>query len=226
MHDETGPGGLFASFGEAERADLEAMSTTRRYTPGTVLFHEHDPSDFVLVLREGRVKVSALTVDGREVVLAVCGPDEILGELSAVDGEPRSASAIALEPVVALMIPADRFRDFLDTHATAAMLVLRSIATRLRSADRRDVEYIALDAAGRVAARLVELADRFGTDDGDDGLRIALPITQDELAGWTGCSREAVGKALQVLRKQGMVATGRREITVVDLDRLRSRASL
>lgn len=216
--------GLLEQLGAAERADFEERATVRNYGAGATLFHEGDPSDWVVAIVEGRVKVSALTEDGREVILAVCNPGEVLGELSAIDGRPRSATATALEPVRALMLAVDEFRAFLDHHPSAAVHLLQSVAERLRDADRRDVEYAALDSIGRIAARLVELAERFGIERGDGGVRIELSITQDELAGWTGCSREAVGKALRTLREQGLVATGRRAITVLDTDGLQRRA--
>lgn len=216
--------GLLNHLGPEARAEFERRATERRYADGAAMFHEGDPSDWVLGIVDGRVKVSALTDEGREVVLAVCEPGEVLGELSAVDGRPRSATATAMGPVTALMLGVADFRAFLEAHPDASIPVLRSIAERLRDADRRDVEYAALDSVGRVAARLTELADRFGTTHVDGGVRIELPITQDELAGWTGCSLEAVGKALQTLRRLGHVSTARRAITVLDADALRSRA--
>lgn len=221
MADESG---LFDRLSPEDQADFEHRATERRYREGSTLFHEGDPSDWVIAIRDGRIKISALTPDGREVVLAVCGPGEVLGELAAVDGKPRSATATAVDDVRVLLMDVDVFNAFLDERPKASMLLLRSIAERLRDADRRDVEYAALDSLGRVSARLLELADRFGTPHDDGGVRIELPITQDELAGWTGCSREAVGKALQQLRKLGAVATARRSITVLDADLLAARA--
>ena len=115
------------------------------------------------------------------------------------------------------------FIEFLRTHGQAATVLLRLITSRLRDADRKRVEFGAFDIAARVAGRLVELADRFGEPDGR-GVRISVALSQDELAGWVGASREAVAKALRVLRERGFVTTGRRTMTVLDLDGLRLRA--
>ena len=104
------------------------------------------------------------------------------------------------------------------------MALLRLVTSRLRDADRKRVEFGAFDIAARVAGRLVELADRFG-EPVPDGVRIPVPLSQDELAGWVGASREAVAKALRVLRDRGLLTTGRRTMTVLDLDGLRRRAS-
>jgi len=220
-----GTGGWFAELPAAERAALHARGTNRRFRAGSTLFHEGDPSDWVVLLTDGRVKIASLTADGKDVVLSVCAPGELIGELSAVDGLPRSATATAIDPVVAQVIPAEEFRTFLAGHPAASLSLLASVCARLRDSDRRRVEFVALDSIGRVARRLVELAEQFGVADADGALRIDVPITQDELAGWTGSSREAVGKALHALRGRAWIRTARRCITVVDLEGLRSRAT-
>ena len=170
------------------------------------------------------MKVSTLTDDGKEIVLAFRGPGDLLGELSAIDGEARSATVEAIEPVEALAIPASDFRSYLIAHPEVGLLLLQMLSRRLRDADRKRVEYGAHDTVGRVAARLVELAERYG-EPVARGIRIGLPLSQEELAGWTGASREAVSKALQTLRKVGWVLTERRRITVLDVEALRRRSA-
>lgn len=177
-----------------------------------------------MVLLHGRVKVSTVTEEGKEIVLAFRGPGDLLGELAAIDGEPRSATVEAIEAVEAIAITAADFRSFLSTHAEVSMLLLRMLSRRLRDADRVRVEYGAHDTVGRVAARLVELVEEYG-EPVDGGIRIGLPLSQEELAGWTGASREAVSKALQTLRGVGWVRTERRKITVLDLEALRRRSA-
>jgi CRP-like cAMP-binding protein len=158
------------------------------------------------------------------VVLGLRGPGDLLGELGALDGQPRSASAIALDEVEALVLPAADFKTFLEAHPRAALAILEMLATRLRDADRKRVEFAAQDSLSRVAARIVELSDRFGVEH-DEVIQIELPISQEELAGWTGCSRDSVVKALQTMRGLGWLETERRRITVRDLDALRRRAA-
>jgi CRP-like cAMP-binding protein len=207
--------------------DLEALTAwgrQRRFPRGSVLFHEGENADHVLIVRSGRVKVSSFTADGKEIVLAVRGPGELLGELSAIDGEPRSASAGALEPVEVLSVPAEDFRAFLGTRPRITVALMQMLSRKLRDADRKRIEFGAYDTVGRVCHRLVELAERFGERSGE-GLRITLPLSQQELAGWTGSSREAVAKALHQLRVRGYVETARRGITVLDMEALRRRAT-
>jgi CRP/FNR family cyclic AMP-dependent transcriptional regulator len=202
---------------------LQSVARRRDYRRGTVLMREADRSDWVFVLRSGRVKVSVDTASGTEVVLAVRGPGALLGEFSALDREPRSATVTALEPVSGLIVPLTEFEKFLTANGRVAYLLIRTVISRLRDADRKRIEFGAHDTIGRVAARLIEMADRFGQST-PDGLKIALPFSQDELAGWIGASREAVSKALGVLRAAGTIKTSRMSVVVRDLADLRRRA--
>ncbi len=219
------PDEFMARLSQADRAELTERGRRRQYPTGASLFLEGESCSTVVVVVSGRVKAFSLTEHGEEILLAVRGPGALLGELSAVDGAPRSASVAALEPVVALVVPIAAFLNFLRSHGDAAIALLQLVTARLRDSDRKRVEGAAYDIPARVARRLVELADRFGEPD-PQGVRIAVALTQDELAGWVGASREAVAKALRVLRDRGLVVTGRRTMTVVDLDGLRRRAGV
>lgn len=206
-----------------EQAALEAVGQRRQWRRGAVIYREAGPSESVTILRSGRVKVSSDTASGVEVLLAVRGPGALLGEISAIDGGLLSATVTALEPVIALAVPSPDFERYLLGHARVTFLLMRELTRRLRDADRKRIEFGAYDTTGRVAARLVELAERFG-EPSDEGLRINLPLSQDELAGWTGSSREAVTKALRTLREEGLIQTGRLYVIVHDLETLRARA--
>lgn len=207
-----------------EAAALERIGRKREWKRGDTIFREAEESDWLLVLLTGRVKASSHTAGGTEVVLAVRGPGALIGELSAIDREPRSATVQALEPVTGLVLPVTDFEAYLSGHGRVAFLLMRTLSDRLRDADRKRIEFGAFDTTGRVAARLVELAERFGRPT-PEGIRISLPLSQDELAGWIGSSREAVSKALGVLRSNGWIRTSRLLVVVLDLDALRARAS-
>jgi CRP/FNR family cyclic AMP-dependent transcriptional regulator len=194
----------------------------RSYSRGSALFHERQISDRVVVILSGCVKLSRVSEVGTEVVFAIRDAGDLLGEQSAIDGEPRAATAIALEPVEALVVPTRDFIAFLEEKPRAALQITRMLSRRLRDADRKRFEFASQDSVGRVAARIVELAERFGSPV-EGGVQIDLPISQEELAGWTGCSREAVSKALQTLRAPGWIETRRRHITVLDLEAVRRR---
>ena len=216
--------GFLASLDDEELASLKQRATKRRFPKGSTLLNEGDVSGRVMLLQSGRVKICSFTADGKEVMLALRGPGELLGDLSAIDGGPISASVCAMEEVEVLVLSANEFRQFLATTPGAALKLLELSAERLREADQKRGEFGALDAVSRVAARLVEMAERFG-EDTDEGLRISVPLSQEELAGWIGASRESVSKALQTLKSRGLIETHRRGITVCDLDKLRKRAT-
>lgn len=192
----------------------------RRYPPGAVLFREGDTSRDVYAIVSGHVKVMLLTPSGRELLLGAKSRGELVGELAAIDGQPRSASAIGLDDVEALVLAPAAFEEVLDEHPRLARRLLRVLAANVRDADWRAADRESGDMTRRVARRLVLLADRFGEHTGD-GVRIALRLTQDDLAAWVGATREATSRALSVLRAEGVVETGRMRLRVVDLERLR-----
>ena len=212
-----------AELNEPARQALAALGRTRRYAPGAPLFLEGDPGGSVIIVQSGRVKVFATSDTGHHVLLAVRGPGDVLGDLSAIDGEPRSATGTALDTVDAQVIPAEQFREFLVAVPDAALVLLRVVIHRMRDADRVRVEFGARDTLGRVAARLVELAETHG-EATEDGVKVALPLTQDDLAQWVAASREAVARALASLRRRHLITTARRDITIIDLDGLRAAA--
>ena len=185
--------------------------------------HEGLPGEGVLLLLEGTVKATCLTSAGHEAILAFRGPGDVLGELALIDERPHSSTVVALEPVEALVIPSRDFRAFMEQRPPAAVALMRMVVDRFRDTDRRLVEFSGSDALGRVASRLLELAETHG-DPSDRGLTIALHLSQEELAGWAGCSVKAVVNALQTLRRLGLVETGRRRITILDVEGLRAHA--
>lgn len=215
--------GLLDLLSADERDDLIARGRPRRFPAHSIIFFEGDaPHDVVLVC-SGDVKV-ATTIGGREVVLDVAGAGDVVGELGVIDGTERSAMAVALSDVHAVVVPAASFHTFLDERPAVVPKVLRSVTRRLRETSRRQAEYGALDAVGRVCRRLVELIDRYGCVDGDTTV-ITSPLTQGDIAAWAGLSREAVVRVLHDLRRLGWVRTGAKSIVVIDTDSVRMRAS-
>ena len=196
----------------------------RQYPARSIIFFAGDDAHDVLVVQSGDIKVS-VTIDGREVVLDVLGAGDILGELSAIDGGARSATAVALNRCDVIAVPVPAFEQLLADVPGVALALMRSISYRLRDASRRQVEYGALDAVGRTCRRLVELMERYGEADGDRVV-IANPLSQQEIAAWAGLSREATVKALHALRVLGWVTTSPGCITVIDVEAVTARASM
>ncbi len=218
------PGPFLAALSHDDAAELRALGRIRSYATGDTLFHQGDDAGSVSILLEGRVKVTARGASGREVILAFRGPGDIVGEVGAIAGSTRSSAVRALEPVQTLAVSAADFREFLDTHAHASMNLVLMLMERLRAADEARVEFAGHDVVGRVARRLVELSERFGVVC-DDGIDITLALSQEELAAWTASSREAVAKAMRLLRELGWIETHRRRIVVREIDALRRYAA-
>jgi CRP/FNR family cyclic AMP-dependent transcriptional regulator len=201
----------------AHREVLHELGLRRRYRAGDTLTRELDDAGGVWLLIAGEVAASTLGPGGKEVLLGLAGPGELVGELTALRGTRRSATLTARTDVDALAVAAGDFRRFLRSVPGAALVVLDGVIERLEVADAQRRELAALDVVARVARRLLELDRR-----GPGG---PVAITHDELAAWTGASREAVTKALAVLRSLGAVRTQRGSIEIAQVDVLRRRAA-
>jgi len=155
--ETTLPPTFLAALTEEEAADLRSRAVTRRFRRGATLMSQGEAPGRVLVIEEGRAKVSAITEDGRELVIAFSGPGDLLGELSALGGSARVATVRALEPLTALAVASGEFETFLDSHPRVALVILRVVIARLQVADRQQVEFAAYQTVTRVARRLVEI---------------------------------------------------------------------
>ncbi|WP_336081102.1 Crp/Fnr family transcriptional regulator [Nocardia sp. SSK8] len=204
---------------ELSRFSLEALldaGTRRQWSTGSALMNEGDRSDHVVIIHAGRVKVTSAAESGKQVLLAIRGPGDLLGEFSAIDGRARSATVTALSAVSATVVPGQAFRAMLRTDGRAAFAMLQVVIHRLREADVQRLEYGAHTVTERVSRLLLDYAARYGQAD-DDRVVITLPLTQDELAHAAGASREAVAKSLRLLRDRKAVRTGRRRIELLQL---------
>jgi len=207
-----------------ERDGLSGLGARLRFPRGAILMFENEPDDRVMLILGGRVKVAHIDGDGRETLLSIRDPGDVLGELAFIDGEPRSATVTALEAVDVLVMPGGVFRTHLETTPRVAVVLLEIVARRFREATVKRLQFGASDTMARLAARIVELAERYG-EPGADGVVVRSPISQEELAGWTGASRAGVAQALQSMRELGWIRTERRRLIVTDAAALRARAA-
>lgn len=217
-----GPGSFLGRLSGEDLATLETIGRRTRHPKDATLFLEGESPSRVFMLLSGKVKIHSASPHGRSVVLGVRGPGDIIGELSAIDGNPRVASAITLEAVEALVVAPAEFQSFLEGRPGVASALLRILAQRIREADANRTHFGSGDCATRIALLLLELAERHGSTDGN-GSHIDLALTQQDLADWVGESREAVTKALHSLREAGLIETSRRRITILDSRKLAAR---
>lgn len=202
---------------------LQSIAERRCHAPGSVLLAQDETTTFVAVIVAGAFQVARVLDDGRQIVLALRGPGEVVGELAALDRRPRSATVTALRPADVLIVPGNRFLALLRDHDAAAIFTYQMLSQRVRECDEKRAELAACDTMQRIARTLTDLARRLGHETGEGEL--VLEISQAQLAEWTASSREAVAKALRVFRAMGWVRTRRGQITIVEPDSLARRGS-
>lgn len=207
--------GFWQALEESERAALRAIARSREYAAGALLFSQGAPPDHVLVILDGWVKVTAGRADGHEIVLAVRGPSDTIGESGWLNGRPRSANVRALNRVRALAVPAEQFATFLNTHSHAAQVLAREMVGRMDDADRRMTSQVGTSGPRLLATLLLDLAERYGVPEANGAITLPLPLTQQELATMIGRARETVARALTVWRREGIVITRRMRIVIV-----------
>ncbi|MFD0204077.1 MULTISPECIES: Crp/Fnr family transcriptional regulator [Saccharothrix] len=198
----------------SEHEVLMATGVERDYLSGSVVCHEGEVTRHVLVVRRGLLRVTATTANGSEKVLAVRGAGDIVGERSAVDGRPRSATVRALGAVRALVLSAGSFASLCQRYPRIAWSVLIVVVARQRDTDRQRMQ-ISGTATQRVAAVLIDMALERGI--ADQGV---IALSQEDLAGIAGTSRESLVRVLRVLREEGIISTGRRKIDIHQVRRL------
>ena len=196
---------------------VAAAGDERDLVRGDVLFNEGDPPDALYLVLRGRIAIAMSSpVDRRESVVALMEPGDLFGEIGLLDDGPRSAMARALEPSAVLEVPFDPVRELFHEDPRLLWNVTRLLATRLRVMDEVLADSVFLDVTGRTAKRLLELAN--GSDE------FQLPVTQEELAGMVGASRERVNKAIASFIRLGWLEQHERHYRIVQRDRLELRA--
>ena len=216
---------LFADVANATLVDLANRAVARTFRKGQVVFFEGDAGDALHVLTSGSVKVSVSSPDGSEMVLATLRAPEVFGELSVVDGGPRSASVTALETTTAISVDRDAVLATLHGQPDAVDGLLRALGLLVRRANEQATDLVFLDLAGRVAKTLTRLAERDGVER-DDLVVLDLPITQTELAEMVGGSRQSVNQILKTFEARGFIAMSGREIAISDVEALARRGSM
>jgi CRP/FNR family transcriptional regulator, cyclic AMP receptor protein len=207
---------FFADVPLEKLSELTAQGSTRSLTRGDVLFAQGSESHELFVVLSGRVAMTNRSVDGRESVVALMEAGDLFGEMPFLDGGPRSAEARALEPSKVLSVPYEPVRVLFDESPQLLWGVVRLLSHRLRSTDEALADAMFLDVTGRTAKRLLELAG--GADE------FTLPITQEELAGMVGASRERVNKAIASFIRLGWLDQQDRRYKIMKRDRMELRS--
>ena len=215
--------GLFQGVAPEAREALAGALQYGDYTRGEQVFTEGEQGDTLFIVLTGKVKVGRRAADGRENMLSVMGPSDMFGELSLFDPGPRTATATVLTDARLASLAHSALRPWLSDRPEISEQLLRVLARRLRRTNDALADLIFTDVPGRVAKALLELAERFGTQEGD-GVRVHHDLTQEELAQLVGASRETVNKALADFSARGWMRVDSRAVTILDRERLARRA--
>ena len=206
----TGPAqGFWALLTDDERAVLSGLGRITVFPPGATMCVEGDPATHVFVLVDGWVKILGVTSDGHEMVLALRGHGDTVGEVAGETTGYRTATVQAVGTVRALIVTYEKFSSFLDAHAGADRAYRRMVTRRWNDAESMLRTRSVTSGAQRLAMLLLELADRHEHET-DREVRMAMMLTQEELASLTGASRATVTRALSNWRRRGIIRTGQR----------------
>ena len=204
---------IFSELSEEDITSLARLALRKRYPKDTVVFFENEEGDFFFTILEGRIKVTILGDDGREVILSVLGPGDFFGEMALLDNEPRSATAIAVEESELLSLHRNDFQTVLNDNRSITSALIRVLSARLRRANHQISTLALLDVYGRVARVIVDMAREEGKRlrDGRIAFRRA---THQEIANRIGTTRETVTRMLKDLERQGLIHVEGKEIVV------------
>lgn len=214
---------FWSALGDKERAALERLGTRQlSVAADTQLFAQGDSSDFLIVVLRGWIKVVAHSTGGYRALLALRGPGDLLGEQAGLAGRCRTAALHTATPVDLLQVTAERFHAYAHRHPTVAHALEQTLSARLHEGDRQRAQ-ITEPIAGRLAALLLDVAARCGESGEAPGeIRIALPLSQEDLAGLALSSLRTVSRVLEQWRSEGLVITGRRSLSLPMPDRLKA----
>lgn len=215
---------LFRLIDEPSLSALADSLRLRRFRRDQAIFHQGDPGDSLFVLESGAVKiVLASQEDEEEAIIATLGRGDFFGELALLDGRPHSASAIALEPTEALVLQRVAFLGLIDTQPGLRRALLEALAAELRRLTGHVEELHFLDLPGRIAIRLVRLAEEAAPGQRRD-VRMDWPYTQAELAAMIGGTRQSVNRLLAEMTARDLLRVEPETIVIPDIDRLRREA--
>ncbi len=216
---------VFRRLGPEEIARLEPLCRSRTFRRGEPIYLPADAAEAAMVLAEGRVKIGAITSDGKQTILAFIEPGELFGELEAIDGGPREEFAEAAEKSTVVLMPAEALRRLMEADPTLALGVTKLIGLRRRRIERRLKSLLFRSNRQRLVSLLLELAEQYGLPSSDPpGVRLGIKLSHQDMASVIGSTRETVTVVLGELQSEGLVSIGRRKIVLGNLSALEKAA--
>jgi CRP/FNR family transcriptional regulator, cyclic AMP receptor protein len=215
--------GIFQGVDPDAAESLAKEMETIEARKGEVVFNEGEPGDSLYIILSGKIKLGRRAADGRQNLVMVMGPSDMVGELSLFDPGPRTATATAVTDARLARLRKQSLRPWLTNRPEISEQLLRVLARRLRRTNDALADLIFTDVPGRVAKNLLQMAGKFGSREGGV-LRVTHDLTQEELAQLVGASRETVNKALADFASRGWLRLDGKSVIILDPERLARRA--
>jgi CRP/FNR family cyclic AMP-dependent transcriptional regulator len=215
---------LLAQLAPGELDRVLGMVTERQLKNGQVIFQKGDPGTSLMAVLHGRVKIGAYSEDGKEIILNIVEPGQIFGEIALLDGKERTADATAMGPTTLLVLDRREFVPFLERNPKIAVRLIEVLCERVRRTSEMVESVAFLEYSARLARLLLRLAENYG-EETEDGVRINLRISQQELGNLIASTRESVNRQLNAWAEEGVIELERGQITILDSDTLEDLSS-
>lgn len=212
---------LFSSLKDEELEAIKRVSVTKSFPRDKIILLEDEEGDTLFIILKGKAKVANFSEGGKEVIFSILGEGDFFGEMSLLDGKPRSASVISIDETEMQLIRRANFYQLLEGYPRISMKLLEELASRIRKADDRIESLALLDVSGRVAGILLQLAEERGEREGNRVVIKSRP-THQELANMVGTTRETVTRVLKQLETRRYIQMAGKDVTINDVERLRS----
>ena len=211
---------VFGALYDEELDELIDYGQTIQVTAGKIIFQRDDPSDSVMIVLTGRVKIYNVSAEGKEAVLNFIDEGQCFGEIGMLDGKGRSADASAISASELFVLKRADVTSFIEKHPEVAWRVIGVLCAKLRRTTEMMEDSVLLNMAPRIAKSLLRLANDYGRRQGE-AIRIELRLSQRELGGYVGLARENINRQLRAWRQDGLIAMDGGHITIVDMDGLK-----
>jgi len=215
---------LLAQLAPGELDRVLGIVTERQLKNGQVIFQKGDPGASLMAVLHGRVKIGAYSEDGKEIILNIVEPGQIFGEIALLDGKERTADATAMGPTTLLVLDRRDFIPFLEKNPKIAVRLIEVLCERVRRTSEMIESVAFLEYSARLAKLLLRLAENYG-EETEDGVRINLRISQQDLGNLIASTRESVNRQLNAWAEEGVIELERGQITILDSDALEDLSS-
>jgi len=195
---------LFAELDDREIAQIASVAKTRRYAKDDVIFHADESGDVFCIIREGKVKITMISPEGKEIILTMMGPGEFFGEMALIEDQPRSATVVALEPLEVVTIWRSDFLQILADNFSITKKMLAELSRRIRRMSLRIESLATMDVYGRLARFFLDLAQQQGKVLDNGYVAVTRP-THQAIANMIGTSRETVSRLIHELMRQDLL---------------------